>query len=257
VLVKPDELTDDERAELRRHPELGAAFLAQYDDIDPLIVRVAREHHERLDGSGYPDGLRGEAVHVVSRLCAVVDAFDAMTACRPFRDETMSAADAMDALDRETPGRYDADVVETWTRLLDDCAAVQSGPGVPFTTATPAEPNGDRRGHPRIATRLGGRLHALEPAADGWHERAGVQVVVHNISHAGVGLLSRRRIVVGESVHLYMRDRGQDAICLGGEVVRSVLNRDGWYEVGVHFNEPLTDLHWVARLAASLADRAA
>ena len=59
------------------------------------------EHHERLDGTGYPLKLSGEAIHPLSRICAVVDSFDAMTAFRPFKDRTFSVAEAIAILKKE------------------------------------------------------------------------------------------------------------------------------------------------------------
>jgi len=84
VLQKPGPLSDDELALLRRHAEMGEAIcrpLAMAGRLGPII----RHHHERWDGSGYPDGLAGEAIPVGARVVAVVDAFDAIVHDRPYR----------------------------------------------------------------------------------------------------------------------------------------------------------------------------
>jgi putative two-component system response regulator len=84
VLLKPGKLTEAEFALMKKHPEIGdklCAPLQSLRDVRPIV----RSHHERLDGSGYPDGLRGDAVPVLAQLVAVVDVFDALTSKRPYR----------------------------------------------------------------------------------------------------------------------------------------------------------------------------
>ena len=84
ILLKPGPLLDEERSILRRHAEAGEAIcrpLAMASRLGPIV----RHHHERWDGSGYPDGLAGEAIPVGARVVAVVDAFDAMVHDRPYR----------------------------------------------------------------------------------------------------------------------------------------------------------------------------
>jgi HD-GYP domain-containing protein (c-di-GMP phosphodiesterase class II) len=83
VLQKPGPLTDDEWADMRRHPELGARILdhANLRDISAWVLA----HHERVDGGGYPLGLAGEQIPLEARILAVADAYEAMTADRPYR----------------------------------------------------------------------------------------------------------------------------------------------------------------------------
>jgi len=83
VLQKPGPLTDEEWADMRRHPELGARILdhANLRDISGWVLA----HHERVDGGGYPHGLAGDAIPLEARILAVADAYEAMTADRPYR----------------------------------------------------------------------------------------------------------------------------------------------------------------------------
>ncbi len=83
VLDKPGALDAAEWAEIRRHPELGVAMLG--DDVSFLVKGVVRQHHERWDGGGYPDGLAGEQIHPFARVAAVADVFDAVTSERVYR----------------------------------------------------------------------------------------------------------------------------------------------------------------------------
>jgi HD-GYP domain-containing protein (c-di-GMP phosphodiesterase class II) len=84
ILRKPGRLTTGEFEIMKTHTTKGAKILEQVPDLIP-IVPIARSHHERWDGKGYPDGLKGEDIHRLARIVAVADAFDAMTSDRPYR----------------------------------------------------------------------------------------------------------------------------------------------------------------------------
>nr|WP_255604481.1 HD-GYP domain-containing protein [Oscillochloris sp. ZM17-4] len=93
ILGKPAKLTDEEYRHIKRHPEEGARIVAPMrfaGEVGPII----KHHHERWDGTGYPDGLCGEAIPIGARIVAIVDAYDAMMTDRPYRrslglDETV------------------------------------------------------------------------------------------------------------------------------------------------------------------------
>ena len=85
VINKPGKLTDEEFALIKQHPVKGAEILATVSEM-PKLVTGARWHHERYDGKGYPDGLKGEEIPEEARIIAVADAYDAMTSHRSYRD---------------------------------------------------------------------------------------------------------------------------------------------------------------------------
>jgi putative nucleotidyltransferase with HDIG domain len=85
ILNKPGPLTEDEWAIIRRHPIDGQAMLDRIGGALSHVGRIVRAHHERWDGGGYPDGLRGERIPLAARIIAVSDAFSAMTTDRPYR----------------------------------------------------------------------------------------------------------------------------------------------------------------------------
>jgi putative two-component system response regulator len=85
VINKPGKLTDEEFAMIKKHPMRGAEILATVSEM-PKLVTGARWHHERFDGRGYPDGLKGEEIPEEARIIAVADAYDAMTSHRSYRD---------------------------------------------------------------------------------------------------------------------------------------------------------------------------
>ena len=86
VLHKAGSLTAEEFRQITEHPALGERMLAPLAHESPDVLRIVRSHHERLDGAGFPDGLRGEKIPIEARIVAVADAFDAMTTRRPYRD---------------------------------------------------------------------------------------------------------------------------------------------------------------------------
>jgi putative nucleotidyltransferase with HDIG domain len=109
ILQKPDALDDDEWQEMRRHPEIGARILEHANLGD--IARWVRAHHERIDGRGYPAGLAGAAIPAEARVLAVADAYEAMTADRPYRRSL--GPDAAEAELRRAAGtQFDSDVVD-------------------------------------------------------------------------------------------------------------------------------------------------
>lgn len=85
ILRKPGRLTSQEFEEIRRHPAFGERILLDISDTFTEIAKGARSHHERWDGSGYPDGLVGEEIPLSGRIIAVVDVYEAMTSWRPYR----------------------------------------------------------------------------------------------------------------------------------------------------------------------------
>lgn len=85
VLRKKEKLTDEDWKEIRRHPVLGAEIISPIKQLKELIPNV-RHHHERYDGKGYPDNLKGEEIPLIARILAVADTFDALTSERPYRN---------------------------------------------------------------------------------------------------------------------------------------------------------------------------
>src|SRR3989338_6981961 len=84
ILSKPEGLTDDEFDVMKKHPELSAEILSKLK-VFKGVVPIVRHHQEKYDGTGYPDGLKGTEIPFLSRIVYVADAFDAMTADRPYR----------------------------------------------------------------------------------------------------------------------------------------------------------------------------
>jgi PAS domain S-box-containing protein/putative nucleotidyltransferase with HDIG domain len=115
ILAKPGRLSPTEMALIRQHPSAGYAILKELDFPWP-VAQVTLQHHERMDGSGYPSGLTGEEIGLESRIVAVADTVEAMSSHRPYRPAVgLEAALEEIAMHRGT--RYDPDVVDACLRL--------------------------------------------------------------------------------------------------------------------------------------------
>jgi putative two-component system response regulator len=121
VLRKPGALTAEEWAVMRRHPIVGAQIVAPLEFFAEGAV-ILRHHHERQDGSGYPDGLRGDLVPVGARIVAIADIYDALTSDRPYRAR-LSRAAAVRRLEEQAGRTLDAKLTALCIRLTDDAAA--------------------------------------------------------------------------------------------------------------------------------------
>jgi HD domain len=92
ILHKPGPLDDDEWKVMKEHPLISEYILSEVD-LNPIVLKVARSSHERMDGKGYPDGLPGDQIPLPARIVLVADAFDALTSDRPYRSgRTVAAA---------------------------------------------------------------------------------------------------------------------------------------------------------------------
>jgi len=112
VLNKPDRLNDNEHQHIKTHPEIGEHILAPVVE-DENILKAVRHHHERYDGTGYPDGLSGEQIPLGAKILAIADAYDAITSERPYR-EAMSPQVAYKIIERCKGSQFDPEVANTF-----------------------------------------------------------------------------------------------------------------------------------------------
>ena len=118
IINKPDKLTDEEYAIVKRHPVIGADILKNVSEI-PGIVEGARWHHERYDGGGYPDGLRGEEIPEGARIICVADAYDAMTSKRSYRD-VLPKETVKDQLKQGIGTQFDATFAQIMLQMMEE-----------------------------------------------------------------------------------------------------------------------------------------
>jgi putative nucleotidyltransferase with HDIG domain len=118
ILHKPGRLTPGERDQMRRHPVIGEEIVRGIDFLGDAR-QVVRSHHERWDGTGYPDGLAGERIPLPARVFAVADTLDALTSDRPYR-AAASFEQARAVIEAETGTQFDPDVARTFAEIPDE-----------------------------------------------------------------------------------------------------------------------------------------
>lgn len=176
ILMKPGRLTEEETRIMQTHAERGADIVRS----SPPLARIepfVRDHHERLDGSGYPRGMKGDEVGWQARVLAVADSFDAMTSARPYRGPGDSEV-ALRELQADAGRTYDGDAVAALLRLADQgivtAIVLHSGPGLalaaclrhgPIVEMTPGCQEGDHVHCPLCPDELHLVFHDNRPVA--------------------------------------------------------------------------------------------
>src|SRR5208282_3003268 len=119
VLLKEGPLTTEEETLLRAHPVVGEKICSPLKSFR-LVVPIIRYHHEKQDGTGYPDGLRGDEIPLTARILQIVDVYDALTTERPYRT-ALSSAEALDYLEDEAKrGWWDSHLLAEFRKMLEE-----------------------------------------------------------------------------------------------------------------------------------------
>ena len=147
ILNKPGRLTPSEFEVMKRHAPAGADILSVVGFPYP-VVPIVRHHHENWDGTGYPDGLTGEAIPIGARILSVVDCFDALTSHRPYRPR-LEDRDALKIILERRGSMYDPRVVDAFVEMheafaSDVAASASTVPATPSGTASSPQPPADR-----------------------------------------------------------------------------------------------------------------
>ena len=117
VLNKPGKLTDDEFAIMRTHPGEGHRLLVEGDAVGALVLDVCRHHHEKVDGSGYPDHLSGDQISLHAKMGAVCDVYDAITSNRPYK-AGWDPAESIRKMTEWSKGHFDEGVFQAFVRSI-------------------------------------------------------------------------------------------------------------------------------------------
>ncbi|MBA6233455.1 MULTISPECIES: HD-GYP domain-containing protein [unclassified Colwellia] len=117
ILNKRNPLTDKEQNIIRSHVALGLKILESSPSISYMAINMIREHHERLDGSGYPNTLKGDEISKYGRMIAIIDSYDAMTSERPYK-KSIHPINAFKTLIAEAPEYYDEELVENFIQCM-------------------------------------------------------------------------------------------------------------------------------------------
>jgi len=136
ILLKPGPLTPEQREAMQQHPVVGEEICRPLRSLQ-AVLPIIRHHHERMDGSGYPDGLRGEAIPVTARILQVVDVYDALTTDRPYR-RAGSKTSALTTLEAEArAGWWDPEVVTVFRQVVNGAGGGARKPAPAFRGDAP------------------------------------------------------------------------------------------------------------------------
>jgi putative two-component system response regulator len=126
ILRKPGPLNDEEWAVMQTHPQIGYDILCKSDaPVFQLAAEVALHHHEKWDGSGYPAGLRGEAIPQSARIVALADVFDALCMRRPYK-EPWSVEQILDYIHADAASHFDPDIVRAFKSILPELMEIRA-----------------------------------------------------------------------------------------------------------------------------------
>lgn len=118
ILLKPGKLDAAEWAQMQQHPEIGAQIIGEHaDELLQAARRIALCHHEKWDGSGYPQGLKGEQIPLMARIVALADVFDALTSARPYK-QAWSVEEALAYIESRVGSHFDPQLIEPFRRVL-------------------------------------------------------------------------------------------------------------------------------------------
>ncbi|QYK00918.1 response regulator [Shewanella psychrotolerans] len=125
ILKKPAKLDADEWKEMQRHAEIGAQIIGEHNDpLLEMAKRIALTHHEKWDGSGYPNGLSGTEIPIEGRIVAIADVFDALTSIRPYK-KAWTIEDTMNLIESESGKHFDPELVVHFCAILDEAVKVR------------------------------------------------------------------------------------------------------------------------------------
>lgn len=126
ILLAPRSLTAEEFALMKTHTDLGYQILVGKQSLE-MAAEIARYHHERYDGTGYPLGLAGGAIPIAARITAVADVYDALTSDRPYKP-AWSHGDAVELIREERGRQFDPNVVDAFETVAEEFVAMKESP---------------------------------------------------------------------------------------------------------------------------------
>lgn len=256
ILTKVGNLTPKEWQIIRRHPRAAYEELRQHAGVSDLVLEMARDHHERLDGKGYPDERKHDEIGLAARVCAVVDVFDALTANRKYR-KPLTPHQALAVMTEGAGSHFDAGVLDAWCELVQrvherrypGSEVIKKAPArltlegflphceISGATAEHVVNGRDRRAHPRRTCET--IIHAtFVTQGSSCPVPPGQQfpTVALDISQTGVRIRTPWPLSLDDVLELrFSRPDGGDLV-RRAKTIRSQRTREGLYVSGLRFD---------------------
>jgi len=241
-------LTQERLAQAQSHVRRGHEYLSKTIQLPCETLEIITQHHEYMDGSGYPKGLKGGQISILGRMAAIVDTFDAMTAVRPYRKDSYSVEEALQHIQNQAPQKYDIDLVRGFQKLIDSTLGLidEKDDNIllsPEETANlgwlSVSCRSGKRRHIRHFFRLEGQLRRIKRIQGKPTLGTAENVIIHNISCTGLGLLSQQPLSPNENICVtILKNKKQTKINFIAIAVHCHEHQDGWFTIGAKFYEP-------------------
>ena len=253
LLNYKEKLEDQQLEVIRSHVEKGSMHLRAYTDLSEEVIRMTEEHHERMDGTGYPRQLRTRQISVYGRMLAIVDSFEAMTSVRPYRNNCMSVEQAMDIINDMAPSQLDETIVEPFSRFIESNLLNNSddiGQNVDYsilkalglTEKDKDNPSG--RKHKRFYFRVRSSLQIVRRRDNRFLLSPEHLIIAHNISQSGIGFLCTRVYNQDDIIRISIESQKEKKkITYLAKIVRCLDHADGWFTLGAKFIEEKSAEH--------------
>jgi len=245
VLNEKGILTDEQFSELRSHVTRGVDHLVDIGSFSDVAMHVISEHHEKLDGSGYPNKLKGDQISLYGRMSAIVDMFEAMTSVRPYRSHEYTIEEVFDILEKEAAtDKLDKEILAAFKSLINETLSAEEEDNIShqtllgeLTTETSTDINTRAL---RYHFRLSANLRFVAKKQNKIQLENSQRIIIHNMSQSGIAFYTTNDVKPGKvfriSIDLIPNIK---PIVLYGIVVWSQLQPDKWTSVGAKFSKPL------------------
>ena len=248
-----EKLNEQQVSVIRSHVEKGAMHLRAYSDLPEEVIRMTEEHHERMDGTGYPKQLRTKQISVYGRMLAIIDSFEAMTSVRPYRETCMSIEQAMDIINDMAPSQLDETIVESFCRFIESNLLNQNEnitPNVDYNIlkalglAEKDKENPSGRKHIRFYFRVRSSLQIVRRRDNKFLLSPEHLIIAHNISQSGIGFLCTREYNHDDIIRITINShKDNKKITYLAKIVRCLDHADGWFTLGAQFIEEKSAEH--------------
>ncbi len=244
LLNNSEKLTNEEFELIKGHVQKGVEHLIAKADLSDIVIKIVAEHHERVNGSGYPEHLTGDDISIYGKMIAIIDMFEAMTSVRPYREIAIPTAQAMNFISEMAPEQLDLRIVNSFDNFMksevmgidiedngDNLAIMEA-----LCLSDSKTVNISGRRHKRFYFRARSSVQSVMKINNTLSFGEEHSIIAHNISQSGIGILSSHKYSVGQYICITIQlPNKKKEIKYFAAIRRVVDHADGWFTVGAEF----------------------
>ena len=227
LLDSPDTLTEEQMAETRHHPQTGLEMMAETNLVEGSRAIIA-QHHERLDGTGFPDGLKSDAIHPWARLCAIVDSFDTMI-CQSDMRESRRIPSALRRLEAVAGRLYDTNMTEKFVTMVRSTL-----PGLKEKDTETGDKD-ERRRHERVDFQGQAQAQIIN-LANPAESPSPFNIRTENLSRGGIQFVHSSPLDPGQMIRIWLTLTNGDRQTVNALVVYCTEVSEDAYAIGARFD---------------------